>query len=492
MIRDALARNIPPTVQVLGEIGDISRPISGHMYFTLKDGQSELRCVMWRSAAAKLKFEPEAGMQIIATGGIEVYEPRGTYQLMVRRIEPRGIGALELAFRQMRDKLAGEGLFDEQRKQPLPAVPFRVALVTSPSGAALGDMLRTFQRRFPILDILIFPVRVQGEGAAREIAEAIGNMNRHAEQLGGIDVAIVGRGGGSLEDLWAFNEEIVARAIAASAIPIVSAVGHEVDVTISDLAADLRAATPTAAAERITPTLSELIEALDAYRSRAGRIAAHAVELAQHRLQAATAADWLARPLLRLREKGQLIDELCQGMRHALADHIRDLGQRLTRSELTVARFTSSDRFARIGRSLDAKVHRLRWAASHRAMSSERRLAAAYARLQRFNPAAKKDQCHASLHHAGQRVATAMRNIVARHLAMLESRVEELTACDPKRVLQRGYSITRTVKGRRVVRSTSQIRDGMRIVTQLADGEFHSTADDPRQPGLFDEGTDRD
>ncbi|MCH7872682.1 MAG: exodeoxyribonuclease VII large subunit, partial [Planctomycetes bacterium] len=490
LVREALSRHIPATVQVLGEIGDISRPASGHLYFTLKDNHAELRCVMWRSSATKLKFELEAGMQVIATGGIEVYQPRGTYQLIARRLEPRGVGALELAFRQLREKLASEGLFDAQRKKPLPAVPFRVALVTSPSGAALRDMLRTFHRRFPALDILIFPVRVQGEGAAREIADAVRDMNRHARRLGGIDVAIVARGGGSLEDLWAFNEEVVARAIAASAIPIVSAVGHEVDVTICDLVADLRAATPTAGAECITPTMTELIEALAALRARATRITSHALELAQHRLDAATAADWLARPLLRLRERAQWLDEWRQRVRHAIAEQIRTVGVRLARIELSVARFGSADRFARIARRLDAAVHRLRWYTSRRTVSAERRLASGYARLQGVNPSARKREYEARIRHVDERLSTAMRTSLARYRASLESRTEALTACDPQRILRRGYSITRVAKGKRILRSVNEIGDGMRIITQLADGEFRSTADDPRQPGLFDQQTD--
>jgi len=232
LVRGAIAAHLPPTLHVLGEIGDLSRPASGHLYLTLKDPSSELRCVMWRSTAASLKFAPEAGMEVIATGSLEVYTPRGTYQLIVRKLEPRGVGALEVAFRQLKEKLEREGLFDPRRKKPLPRIPERIAVVTSPTGAAIRDILHTLARRFPALEIIVFPVRVQGEGAAEEIAAAIRLLNEHAAALGGLDLAIVGRGGGSLEDLWAFNEEVVARAIAASRIPIVSAVGHEVDVKI--------------------------------------------------------------------------------------------------------------------------------------------------------------------------------------------------------------------------------------------------------------------
>jgi hypothetical protein len=226
LVRGALARHIPQTLHVLGEIADLSRPQSGHIYFSLKDPHSELRCAMWRSTAVKLKFQPEPGMEVIATGGLEVYTPRGTYQLIVRKLEPRGVGALEVAFRQLKERLEREGLFDPARKKPLPKIPQRIAVVTSPTGAAIRDIVQTLARRFPALEILVWPVRVQGEGAAAEIAEAIRQLNRHAAALGGIDVAIVGRGGGSLEDLWAFNEEVAARAIAASEIPIILSPSH--------------------------------------------------------------------------------------------------------------------------------------------------------------------------------------------------------------------------------------------------------------------------
>jgi exodeoxyribonuclease VII large subunit len=331
LVRGALARHIPQTLHVLGEIGDLSRPQSGHLYFALKDPHSELRCVMWRSTAVRLKFQPEPGMEVIATGGLEVYTPRGTYQLIVRKLEPRGVGALEVAFRQLKERLEREGLFDPARKKPLPKIPQRIAVVTSPTGAAIRDIVQTLARRFPALEILVWPVRVQGAGAAAEIAEAIRQLNRHAEALGGIEVAIVGRGGGSLEDLWPFNEEVVARAIAASAIPIISAVGHEVDVSISDLVADVRAATPTAAAELVAPRLVDLLEWSNRQAGRALRAARHNLELAHSRLATRLAREGLARPLTRLRERAQLVDERQQRLGLARAEHFRLQRERLGR-----------------------------------------------------------------------------------------------------------------------------------------------------------------
>ncbi len=255
MVKRAIEETLPSTLHVVGEISNFKRHSSGHLYLTLKDRASELSCVMWRSAAAKLPFGPEDGLEVIATGRVEVFERSGRYQLYIRKLEPRGVGALELAFRQLRERLSDAGLFAEKHKRPIPRYPRRIAIVTSPTGAAIADMLRTIKRRYPCVHILVHPVRVQGPGAAQEIAAAIRRVNACAERLGGIDSMIVGRGGGSLEDLWPFNEETVARAIHASRIPIISGVGHEVDVTIADLVADVRAATPTAAAELAAPVL---------------------------------------------------------------------------------------------------------------------------------------------------------------------------------------------------------------------------------------------
>jgi exodeoxyribonuclease VII large subunit len=236
-----------PLIWVEGEISDLTRAHSGHVYFTLKDEASQLRGIIWRSAAQKVPFKLENGLQVICKGQINVYEPRGQYQIIVDVVEPKGKGALQLAFEQLKEKLSKEGLFDTEIKKTLPLFPKKVGVVTSPRGAAIIDIIRTLERRFAKLHILIYPVRVQGEGAAAEIVEGL----KYLERLPDVDVIIVGRGGGSMEDLWAFNEEIVARAIFACPIPIISAVGHEVDFTISDFVADIRASTPSAAAEMV-------------------------------------------------------------------------------------------------------------------------------------------------------------------------------------------------------------------------------------------------
>ncbi len=244
MIKQELESSFP-LLWVEGEISNFYRHQSGHLYFTLKDEQSQLRSVMFRSMAQKVPFELEDGLQLVCRGQINVYEPRGEYQLLVEMIEPKGKGALQLAFEQLREKLKKEGLFDPKFKKKLPLLPKKVGIVTSPRGAAIVDILRTIERRFARLHILIYPVRVQGEGAADEIVEGIDYLSR----LPGIDAIIVGRGGGSIEDLWAFNEEKVARSIFSCSVPVISAVGHEIDFTIADFVADIRASTPSVAAE---------------------------------------------------------------------------------------------------------------------------------------------------------------------------------------------------------------------------------------------------
>jgi exodeoxyribonuclease VII large subunit len=245
-----------PRIWVEGEISNFKHHTSGHLYFTLKDESAQLSAVMWRNRVAYLAFQPEDGMKIIARGSITVYPPRGNYQIDVEQIQPIGIGELQIAFEHLKQKLAGEGLFDIEHKQPIPEFPECIGIITSETGAALQDIRNVLSRRQPSVEVILAPVRVQGAGAAEEIAEAIDRMNRY----GGIDVLIVGRGGGSLEDLWAFNEERVARAIYASKIPIISAVGHEIDFSIADFVADLRAPTPSAAAELVVRNRMELLE----------------------------------------------------------------------------------------------------------------------------------------------------------------------------------------------------------------------------------------
>jgi exodeoxyribonuclease VII large subunit len=271
-------------VLVEGEISNFSVPASGHFYFSLKDDGAQVRAVMFRSQARLLPFRPENGMRVILSGRVSLYPQRGEVQLVAETIEPRGIGSLQVAYEQLKNKLAGEGLFAEARKRPLPTFPRTVGVVTSATGAAIHDIVNVLRRRGAGLRLLLRPVRVQGAGAAEEIAEAIADHNR----MGVADVLIVGRGGGSLEDLWAFNEEVVARAIHASAIPVISAVGHEVDTTIADFVADLRAPTPSAAAELVARSRLELEGHLDHLAQRLAGQMQGRLELLAERLQGLT------------------------------------------------------------------------------------------------------------------------------------------------------------------------------------------------------------
>lgn len=271
-------------VWVEGELSNVRMQASGHAYFTLKDARSQLPAAMFAGSLRGVPFRLADGLKVRALGDVSVYEPRGAYQLIVRQLEKVGAGDLMAQFEELKRKLQAEGLFDAARKRPLPLLPRTVGIVTSPTGAAIRDMLTVTRRRFPNLRILLAPVRVQGDGAAREIAEAVDTFNRAPPELRP-DVLIVGRGGGSIEDLWCFNEEVVARAIHRSAIPVISAVGHEIDFTISDFVADLRAPTPSAAAEVVVGRKDEFLDRLRTHRETLARILRHAVETRRGRLE---------------------------------------------------------------------------------------------------------------------------------------------------------------------------------------------------------------
>jgi len=271
---------------LVGEVSNLSRPRSGHVYLSLKDESSQIRAVIWKSVAQRVAFDLEDGLSVRVRGDLAVYAPRGEYQVTIRQVEPEGVGALDLAFRRRFEKLKAEGLFDPGRKRPLPRFPRRIVVVSSPTGAAIRDFLQVTGRRWSATEILVAPARVQGAGAAEEVAEAIGLANR----VEGADLIVVARGGGSLEDLWAFNEEVVARAIAGSRLPVVSAIGHEVDVTLADHAADFRALTPSEAGERCVPDAREARQALDRLRARLTRDARDRLADARLRLDDLSAA----------------------------------------------------------------------------------------------------------------------------------------------------------------------------------------------------------
>jgi exodeoxyribonuclease VII large subunit len=323
-LKDLVEANFP-LVWVQGEVSNCTRAASGHVYLTLKDDTAQMRAVMWRQAASRLKFDIHDGLEVIAAGPIEIYQPRGTYQLIVEQLVPQGLGALELAFRQLQEKLAAAGLFDAERKRPLPRFPRRIALITSPTSAAVRDMLQVITRRWPATDIVILPVAVQGEGAGAEIAAALETVGH----VPNVDVVIAGRGGGSLEDLWAFNEEIVARAIYACPIPVVSAVGHEIDVTIADLVADRRALTPSEAGELVVPHRSEIEGELRALQNHFVSALRDQAQRARLQLDTLAALRVFAKPLEPIHDLERGLDELTIHLKRGASRHIEHLRQQV-------------------------------------------------------------------------------------------------------------------------------------------------------------------
>jgi exodeoxyribonuclease VII large subunit len=409
-----------PAVWVEGEISNLRVPASGHAYFTLKDDGAQLRCVLFRSRGRRVAFQPEDGMQVLAFGGLDVYIARGEYQLIVELLEPKGLGALQLAFEQLKRRLEAEGLFDTVRKRPLPPFPRTIGIVTSPTGAAIRDMLHVIGRRFADLRILITPVRVQGEGAPAEIVGALADL----QQVEGLDVVIVGRGGGSIEDLWAFNDERVARAIAACRVPVISAVGHETDFTIADFVADLRAPTPSAAAELVVQEKLQVVRALcDLYD---------------------TLKHAMAQRLDRERARVEAL-----GRRRVLTDASRPLRD--------------------LHRRLDDLSIRLSLAARTRRQGAAHRVSLARNALRSLNPVARIANGATLLSQLRGRLAAAAvhRAKASRH--RFDAAVGQLDSLSPLAVLGRGYSLTRLASGA-IVRSAAQTRPGDALEILLHQG----------------------
>ncbi len=316
-IKNLVEGNFPYT-WVVGEISNCTIASSGHVYLTLKDDAAQLRGVIWKRTASRLKFQIEDGMEVVAAGPVEVYQARGTYQLNIEQILPQGVGALELAFRQMQEKLAAEGLFDADHKQPIPQFPRKIALVTSPTSAAVRDMLQVITRRWNAVDLVIVPVAVQGEGAAEQIAAGI----KAAEKIPHVDTIITGRGGGSLEDLWAFNEEVVARAIFECPIPIISAVGHEIDISIADLVADRRALTPSEAAELVVPLQDDISATLTHWKNQLVTNLKQRARQVRLQLDALAARPALTRPLDMIHHRATQLDEFERRLNRSVQEMI--------------------------------------------------------------------------------------------------------------------------------------------------------------------------
>ena len=306
-------------VWVAGEVSDLSRPSSGHLYFSLKDEQAAIRAVVWRSTAARMPFQIEDGQQLLCRGKIDLYVVRGSYQLVITRAEPHGVGELQLAFEQLKNRLSAEGLFDDEHKQLTPWLPRKIAFVTSPSGAAIRDFLEVIRRRWSNVHVVVIPTRVQGPGAAAEIAAGIRTANALND---GPDLLVVGRGGGSMEDLWCFNEEEVVRAIFASDIPVISAVGHEIDVTLSDLVADRRALTPSEAAELAVPSEADVRASLAGAQQRLSSTLQNRVGQARQQLKTLSSRPVLQRPEELVEQRARLVDDWEQRLLRGIGEHV--------------------------------------------------------------------------------------------------------------------------------------------------------------------------
>jgi exodeoxyribonuclease VII large subunit len=410
-------------IWVEGEISNCRLWNTGHLYFTLKDAGAQIRAVMYRSAVRYLKFKPEDGLHVIARGRLGVYEPKGEYQLLCDHLQPHGLGAAQLAFEQLKKKLHAEGLFEASRKRPLPALPSKIGIVTSLEGAALRDIIKVLRRRHPNLHLVIRPTRVQGEGAAAEIADAIRAIGR----VSGVEVVIVGRGGGSAEDLWPFNQEPVARAIANCSRPVISAVGHEVDFTIADFVADVRAPTPSAAAEIVVSAKEEMAARIDRQAQRLRGSIAAGLDRRRARLHVLASRRGLAAVPARLALRGRHVAELSHQLRRAMSvmlarreREFRSLHLRLEASDLR-------RRLAAIGGRLDAARSRLQGVIRRR-----------------------HDRAHGRLGSVGAR----------------------LESLSPLAVLGRGYAVCWNADRTAIIRSASRVQPGDRVSVVLHEGEL--------------------
>ena len=371
-------------VAVEGELSNCKLWHTGHLYFTLKDAGAQIRGVMFRSAVRSLKFKAEDGQHVVARGRISVYDAKGEYQLVCEAIEPQGLGALQLAFEQLKKRLEAAGLFDPARKRPLPVLPRKIGVVTSLDGAAIRDILSVLAKRYPQAHVVIRPARVQGEGAAQDVARGLQMIAR----VDGVDVVIVARGGGSIEDLWAFNEEIVARAIVACPVPVISAVGHETDVTIADFVADLRAATPSAAAERVVARRDEFVARIDRQGERLGAALDRRLLVLRSRVHTLDSSRGLARVPATLALRGRHVGELAQHLRHAMTDTVRANTRRLVATQRALERHDPRRRLAETATRLTAGRARLNAAIDRRRSRDVARLGTLAGRLDSLSPLA--------------------------------------------------------------------------------------------------------
>jgi len=390
-----------PEVWVEGELSNARAWTTGHVYFTLKDGGAQIKGVMFRSTLRYLKFKPEDGLRVVVRGRISVYDPKGEYQIVAEHMEPQGYGPLQLAFEQLKKRLAAEGLFDDARKRPLPALPRRIGLVTSLDGAALRDMVRVLRRRYSNAHLIIAPTRVQGEGAAAEIARALGRVGR----IDHVDVVIIGRGGGSLEDLWAFNEEAVARAIAASPVPVISAVGHETDFTIADFVADLRAPTPSAAAEIVVRRKDEFIAHIDRLGGRLAAALTRRLTRLESRLHALRARPGIAGLPGRVAMRGRHTAELTAALGRAVTGVLARRTRRHDTARRALDPFDPRHRLAALRTRLVTREGELSATGARRLHAAQSRFRQTAARLDGLSPLAVLGRGYAVCWDASRTVA---------------------------------------------------------------------------------------
>ncbi len=431
-------------VYVEGEISNYRPAESGHLYFTLKDGSAQLRAVMWRTQARLLRFRPENGLQVIARGRVTIYDERGDLQFQAEYLEPKGAGALQIAFEQLKAKLAAEGLFNADRKKSIPTLPRRIGLITSPRGAAVQDVLNILRRRHHSVNVLIYPAQVQGEIAASEVSSGLRHFNRH----GHVDVIVIARGGGSFEDLFAFNDEGLARTIAASSIPVISAIGHETDFTICDFVADLRAPTPSAAAELVIRSQEELSEKLLVLHKRLTQSINYKLLRANNVLSRLAQNAVFARMRDSIARRQQRLDDLVFRLAQSQAGILKSYSRRVEMLEANLRRHDLRVRTGLMRHQLESRAALLRTAMSRFVVTRR-------AELERLSVAMR----------------AAPQNILLRRRSRWERAQSSLQALSPKAILDRGYALVFDAKGR-LVKQASQLTAGERVRTQLGRGEF--------------------
>jgi exodeoxyribonuclease VII large subunit len=466
-----------PDVWVEGEVSNYRPAQSGHLYFTLKDSRAQIRCICFRDQLRGIRFRPDNGLQVTVRGSLGVYEARGEYQIYVSHIEPVGLGALQLAFEQLKKKLQEEGLFHPSRKKPLPVLPRCIGVVTSPKGAAIRDILRVLKRRFANVHVQIYPASVQGDGAATEIVQGVRYFNR----VKFAEVLIVARGGGSLEDLWAFNEEVVARAIADSAIPVITGVGHETDFTIADFVADVRAATPSAAAEIVVRSRDEFEKHIaDDQRHLAQRMRFILSEW-RHRVRDLETHRGFRQIEMLLRQRGQQVDDLSGIVADALQLKLTSARQRLTRAETRIAAFDLRARAMALRQRIGQGREGLRAGLDRLVTRKHRGFESLRFRLARTDLRARVSRVQRRWEKASAELAVRVDRMLVAKRRQLEAVAIRLQERSPYQLLERGYAIAYDASGK-VLRSPAQVEAGDDISVRLARGEIDATVRRSHKP----------